>query len=136
MKNITYTVLGILFGIVLLKSQVVSWYRIQEMFLFDSFHMYGVISVAIITSAIGLFLIKKYQNKSSALEKIEPAQKPIQKGIIPGGILFGLGWSLIGACPGPIYALIGNGATIYILAFISAMLGVAVYGFTLGKKEV
>ena len=136
MKNISYLLLGILFGITLIKSQVVSWYRIQEMFLFDNFHMYGVIGVAVVTASISLLLIRKFKVTTFKKLPISFATKEFSKGTIYGGILFGLGWSIIGACPGPMYALFGNGATIYLLSILAALAGVFVYGITIGKKKV
>lgn len=135
MKNIAYLSLGILFGITLIKSQVVSWYRIQEMFLFDNFHMYGVIGVAIVTASISLLLIRKLKISTYKKSPISFATKEFSKGVIFGGILFGLGWSIIGACPGPMYALFGNGAMIYLLSIVAALGGVFVYGITIGKKK-
>lgn len=135
MKKLIYLSLGILFGLTLIKSQVVSWYRIQEMFLFDNFHMYGVISTAIITAGISLFLLRRFKIKTIDKEAIEILPKDLNTGTIAGGILFGLGWSLIGACPGPLYALVGSGALIYLIGIASAILGVAVFGFTIGKSK-
>lgn len=134
MKNIYFLIIGTLFGITLVRSQVVSWYRIQEMFLFDNFHMYGVIITAIITAGISLQIIKKVQWKTFDNSSITRVSKSLNKGTIYGGILFGLGWSLIGACPGPLYALLGNGALIYALAIFAGLLGVTVYGLTIGSK--
>lgn len=135
MKNIYYLALGTLFGITLIRSQVVSWYRIQEMFLFDNFHMYGVIGTAIIAARIGLLLLNKFQLKTLENQPIEIVSKTFNKGTVLGGILFGLGWSIIGACPGPLYALVGSGALIYGLGILSALLGVLIYGFTIGVKK-
>ncbi len=135
MKNAYYLGLGILFGVTLVRSQVVSWYRIQEMFLFDNFHMYGVIGTAIITASLSLFILKK--SKITALDNspISIVAKNLNRGTIFGGVLFGLGWSLIGACPGPLYVLVGNGATIYILGILGALAGVIVFGYTIGAVK-
>lgn len=134
MKNLYYLTIGILFGITLVRSQVISWYRIQEMFLFDSFHMYGVIGMAILTASLGILAIKKLNLKTVDKTPIIIQDKPLNKGTIFGGILFGLGWSTIGACPGPLYALIGSSALIYTIGILGALLGVIVYGYTLGSK--
>ena len=136
MKNLSFLAIGILFGITLIKSQVVSWYRIQEMFLFDNFHMYGVIGTAIATAMVALALIQKYQILTFQKTPITTAKKEFNSGTIYGGILFGLGWSLIGACPGPLYALFGNGALIYSLGILGALLGVIIFGLTIGSKKV
>lgn len=135
MKNFIYLGLGILFGLTLMKSQVVSWYRIQEMFLFDNFHMYGVIGTAIITAGISLYAMKRFKVKTLGNENIDIAEKELNQGTVVGGILFGLGWSLIGACPGPLYALVGSGAFIYLLGIGSAMIGVIIFGFTIAKSK-
>ena len=129
MKNIKFILLGILFGIILVKSEVVSWFRIQEMFRFESFHMYGIIGSAIVVGAISILIIKRFGIKSIGGEEINPKPKPFnKKGNIIGGIIFGLGWGLIGACPGPLYAIFGAGYTSYILAIVGALAGVLGYG--------
>jgi uncharacterized membrane protein YedE/YeeE len=126
--NLKYFAGGILFGIFLVKSEVVSWFRIQEMFHFQSFHMYGVIGSAIVVGFISIQLIKKFQIKSIHGEKIDLHPKPLNKGQVIGGLLFGLGWALTGACPGPLYALVGSGALVIIVALVSAVAGTWVYG--------
>jgi len=134
MKNVYYLLIGILFGITLVRSQVISWYRIQEMFLFDNFHMYGVIGTAIISASLGILIIKKLNINTFDNSPITIKAKPLNQGTIYGGILFGLGWSTIGACPGPLFALIGNSAMIYLLGILGALVGVIIYGFTIGSK--
>ena len=129
MKFIKYLFIGVLFGITMTKSEVISWYRIQEMFRFDSFHMYGTIFSAIGLGIIITTLIKKYQLRNVEGSFISFTEKKFS---IPrylfGGIVFGLGWALSGACPGPMYTLIGNGHTIFILSIFSAIIGTYFYG--------
>tara|TARA_B100001769_G_C21552019_1_gene314402 strand:- start:100 stop:513 length:414 start_codon:yes stop_codon:yes gene_type:complete len=128
MKNLKYLVIGTWFGILLTKSEAVSWFRIQEMFRFQAFHMYGIIGLAVIVGMISLLIIKKFKIKSLNGEKINPAQKPLQfKSNLIGGFIFGLGWALTGACPGPIYALIGNGLMVFVVVLTAALIGSIVY---------
>lgn len=129
LSNIKYLLVGIYFGIVFVKAEIISWFRIQEMFRFQSFHMYGVIGTAVIVGLISVFLIKKLGLKSINGENIEIVPKPFTKGNIYGGLLFGCGWALSGACPGPLYALIGSGFGVIIIAFLSAITGTWVYGY-------
>ena len=126
--NIKYLVVGILFGIVFLKAEVISWFRIQEMFRLQSFHMYGIIGSAIVTAMISVFLIKRFNIKTIYGEKIVFHPKKFNKGQIYGGLLFGFGWAVTGACPGPLYAQIGTGATVIIVTLLSAVAGTWVYG--------
>ena len=126
--KIKYLVVGILFGIVFVKAEVVSWFRIQEMFRLQSFHMYGIIGSAIATAMISVFLIKKFKIKTIYGEEIVFHPKEFNKGQIYGGLLFGLGWATTGACPGPLFAQIGTGATIIIVTLLSAVAGTWVYG--------
>ncbi len=123
-----FLVTGILFGIILVKAEVISWFRIQEMFRLQSFHMYGVIGSAVITGIISIQIIKRFNIKTIHGEKIELPQKKFNKGQIYGGLLFGFGWALTGACPGPMFAQIGTGALVVIVALISAIAGTWVYG--------
>lgn len=126
--NIKYALLGILFGIVFIKAEIVSWFRIQEMFRLQSFHMYGVIGSAVVVGLISVFLIKKFKARSIEGEPIEVERKEFNKGQIYGGLLFGLGWAMTGACPGPLFAQIGSGALVIIVTFLSAIAGTWVYG--------
>lgn len=126
--NIKYFVAGILFGIIAVKSEIISWFRIQEMFRLESFHMYGVIGSAVVTGIISVLLIKKFNIKTIYGEKINIYPKPFNKGLIYGGLLFGFGWALTGACPGPLYAQIGTGSTVVIVTLLSAIAGTWVYG--------
>lgn len=129
MKYIKFLLLGVVFGIVLVKSEVVSWYRIQEMFRFQSFHMYGVIGSAVLTGIMVVAFIKRSKLKSFIGEEIKFTPKPFSIArYLFGGIIFGLGWALTGACPGPIYILIGYGFTVFIPVLLSALLGTFVYG--------
>jgi uncharacterized protein len=123
-----YLVTGILFGIILVKSEVISWFRIQEMFRLQSFHMYGVIGSAVITGIISIQVIKRFGVKTIHGAPIYLPRKKFQKGQVYGGLLFGFGWALTGACPGPIFAQIGTGATVVIVTFIAATAGTWVYG--------
>lgn len=129
MKFIKFLIVGFIFGIVLTKSEAVSWYRIYEMFQFQSFHMYGIISVAIATGIIGIQLIKKNQLK--AIDGATIVIKDKEKGSARywiGGIFFGLGWGLVGSCPGPIFILLGVGILPVILVLIGALVGAVLYG--------
>ena len=128
-RNFIYLLIGVLFGVILIQSEVSSWYRIQEMFRFQSFHMYGVIASAIIVALIGKTIIKKLKIKSSTGNEIVTAPKKYHHGLIIGGLLFGIGWGLTGVCPGPLYALMGKGLYPLIILFISALAGTWVYSF-------
>lgn len=123
-----YLIAGLLFGILLVKAEVISWFRIQEMFRLQSFHMYGVIGTAVVTGIISVWFIKKFKVKTIYGEPIDLHPKQFNKGQIYGGLLFGAGWAMTGACPGPLYALIGTGATVVIVALLSAIAGTWVYG--------
>ncbi len=125
---IKYLVTGILFGVILVKSEVISWFRIQEMFRLQSFHMYGVIGSAVVTGIISIQLIKRFNIKTIKGEEIELTQKKFNRGQIYGGLLFGFGWALTGACPGPMFAQIGTGAVVVIISLASAIAGTWVYG--------
>ena len=127
-QNLKYALPGILFGIVLVKAEIISWYRIQEMFRFQSFHMYGVIGSAVITGVIAIQLIKKFKIKSIQGEPIIFLQRSFHWGNLIGGFIFGLGWALTGACPGPLYAQIGSGNWTVVVTMISALAGTWVYG--------
>ena len=127
--NLKFLFAGIVFGILLIKGEVISWFRIQEMFRLQSFHMYGVIGSAILTGMISLQIIKKFRVKSINKEIIALKPKKFQKGYIYGGLLFGFGWAITGACPGPLFAQIGSGATVVIITLLSAVAGTWVYGY-------
>ncbi|MDC6352431.1 YeeE/YedE thiosulfate transporter family protein [Zeaxanthinibacter sp. PT1] len=129
MKYLKFFFVGIFFGIVLVKSEAVSWYRIYEMFKFQSFHMYGIIFSAVILGAIGVALIKKYKMRSIEGKDIQlpPKDRSVSRYLI-GGSIFGLGWALAGACPGPMYILLGTGVSTMLVVIAGAVLGTFVYG--------
>ena len=121
--------LGLMFGVVLVKSEVVRWQRIHDMFLFNEPHMYLIIGTAVIVGAISMWLIKKFEIKTIDGEPIKYKPKPYNKGVIIGGTIFGMGWAITGACPGPIYAQIGAGEWVAGLTFIGALIGMYLYGY-------
>lgn len=131
--NIKYLITGILFGIILVKSEVISWFRIQEMFRLESFHMYGVIGSAVAIGIISILIIKKINIKTIHGEEINLHPKKFNKGQIYGGLIFGFGWALTGACPGPLFALIGTGALVITITLLSAIAGTWVYGLLRAK---
>jgi uncharacterized protein len=128
-SNLKYSIVGIYFGIIFVKAELVSWFRIQEMFRFQSFHMYGVIGTAVLVGIVSVYLIQKLKIKTISGEKIQIERKPFNKGTIIGGLLFGCGWAITGACPGPLYALMGAGFYVIIITFLMAILGTWVYGY-------
>jgi len=128
MKYIKYLIVGMLFGIVFVKAEIVSWFRMQEMFRFQSIHMYGVIGSAILVSMICLQIIKRFNIKTIDGEPIVLEGKKFNKGFIIGGFLFGIGWALTGACPGPLYAQIGAGYYVIMITLLSAIAGTYTYG--------
>lgn len=128
MKYFKFLLAGIFFGIVLIKAEVVSWFRIQEMFRFQSFHMYGIIGSAVVTGMISILLIKKFKVKTINKEPIVIVPKKFNKGFIYGSVLFGFGWAITGACPGPLFAQIGSGASVVIITLLSAIAGTWTYG--------
>jgi uncharacterized protein len=127
--NLKYTLIGIFFGIVFVKAEIISWFRIQEMFRFQSFHMYGIIGSAIVVGIISVLVIKKFNIKTIYGEEISFHPKTFNKGQVIGGLLFGLGWAITGACPGPLFAQIGTGATVISVTLLSAIAGTWVYGY-------
>ncbi|OWY22004.1 transporter [Sphingobacteriales bacterium UPWRP_1] len=129
MKLIKFFIIGILFGIILTKSEVVSWFRIQEMFRFQAFHMYGVIGTAVALGIVIVAVMKRTKFKTMYGNEVvfNPKNMSIYRYLF-GGIIFGLGWALTGACPGPIFILIGNGYLAFIVVAISAVLGTLAYG--------
>ena len=126
--NLKYLFFGLIFGIVLIKAEVVSWFRIQEMFRLQSFHMFGVIGSAVVVGAISVFIIKKFKIKSIQGEEIILPEKTFNKGQIYGGLLFGFGWAMTGACPGPLFAQLGYGAAAISVTILMAIVGTWVYG--------
>lgn len=134
MKNLIYILIGGLLGIVLYKSEAASWFRIQEMFRFDSFHMYGIIGSALV---LGIILVQGFKRSGTKSVFGEPLQLAAHKRsfarYLYGGILFGLGWALAGACPGPIYILIGAGEWSMAIVLVGALVGAFAHGI-LSKK--
>ncbi|GGH44032.1 transporter [Mangrovimonas yunxiaonensis] len=134
MKQIVYLLVGVVFGIIMYKSEAASWFRIYEMFRFESFHMYGIIGTALVFGLLFVFIIKRFRIKSFSGQSIyiQPKEKSFTRYIV-GGILFGLGWALVGACPGPIFVLLGAGFLPVIIVLASAVLGTFVYGLLCDK---
>lgn len=128
MKNLKYLLVGVVFGLALTKGEAISWFRIQEMFRFESFHMFGIFMTAIPVGALSLQIIRKLQLKSFEGEIIEMPKKDYHHGVIIGSLIFGIGWSMTGACPGPLYAQIGSGYTVTIITLIAAIAGTWVFG--------
>lgn len=128
MGNLKYLLFGLAFGLVLTKAEVISWFRIQEMFRFQSFHMYGVIGSAVLTGMVSLQILRRLKMKSADGQQLVFPKKPWNQGIWIGGITFGLGWAMTGACPGPMFALIGSGYSIYIVPLAAAVAGAWSYG--------
>jgi len=126
-----YFALGSLFGLLLTKAEVVSWFRIQEMFRFQSFHMYGVMGSAVAVAAVSIAILRRFDMRTLGGEPIVIPTRELGRGYRYwiGGTLFGLGWALTGACPGPLFALFGSGVTVFAVAVASALAGTWVYGF-------
>ncbi|MCB0460997.1 MAG: YeeE/YedE family protein [Flavobacteriaceae bacterium] len=128
MKNVKFLLIGVLFGIVLSKGEIISWYRIYEMFRFQSFHMFGVIGSAVAIGVVIFYFFRKGALKTYLGQKIfiEPKKKGLQRNIY-GGIIFGLGWGLVGACPGPMFILLGRGVLSIIVVIIGGLIGAMLY---------
>ena len=131
--NLKYLIVGIFFGIVFVKAEIISWFRIQEMFQLQSFFMYGVIGSAVVVGVISVQIIKRFNIKTIHGEKIEIQPKVFSKGQIYGGLLFGFGWAITGACPGPLFAQIGTGVTVIVVTLLSAIAGTWFYGLIKDK---
>ncbi len=127
-SNIKYLVVGVLFGIVFVKAEIISWYRIQEMFRLHSFHMYGVIGTAVVVGMISVWLIKKFKIRTLQGEEVVFHNKEFHWGNVIGGTMFGLGWAITGACPGPLFAQIGSGFMAVSVTLLSAIAGTWIYG--------
>jgi len=129
MKFIKFLLLGIIFGIIMAKAEIISWYRIFEMFRFESFHMYGVIGSAVTIGTLAVAIIKKYNIQTIYGDQISlnPKEKSISRYIF-GGIIFGLGWAMTGACPGPLFVLLGYGVYPILIVIVGALLGTTLYG--------
>ena len=128
MRKFLALLIGIFLGIIFMKAEVLSWFRIQDMFAFQSFHMYGIISSAIAVGALSVLIIRKLGAKSIEGNVIELNDKaPNYKSAYIGGTIFGLGWAMTGACPGPMYALVGSGTTVFLISIAMGILGVLAY---------
>ncbi|HTF31602.1 MAG TPA: DUF6691 family protein [Flavitalea sp.] len=134
MKFVKFLILGIVFGIVMVKSEAISWFRIQEMFRFQSFHMFGIMGTAVTLGMIGVACIKRFQIKDFSGDQIffEQKEKTMPR-YLAGGIIFGMGWALSGACPGPIVVNIGYGYLSMIVVFFFAIVGTLLYGIVRNK---
>ena len=134
MRTLIYLLIGIIFGITLFKSEAASWFRIYEMFKFESFHMYGIIGSAVSLGIITIWLLKTYNTKSIFGEEIDfqPKVRSISRYLI-GGIIFGLGWVLAGACPGPMFSLLGAGFIPILIVIVASILGTFLYGILKNK---
>lgn len=129
MKYFKFLLTGILFGIMMAKAEIISWFRIHEMFRFESFHMYGIIGSAVVLGIIIIQIIKRTKLKSINGDEISIPDKEMRMtGSIIGGIIFGLGWALVGACPGPMFVLLGYGYYVILLVILGALIGTFVYG--------
>lgn len=134
MRLIRFLLVGILFGIVMTKSEAISWFRIQEMFRFQSFHMYGIIGVAVVSGVLMHLTMKKFGFKTINDSVVSLKDKPkTYTASIIGGTLFGLGWAMTGACPGPLYTLVGHGFIPILVVIFSALLGTLSYGILKSK---
>jgi uncharacterized membrane protein YedE/YeeE len=131
MTLLPYFLLGAAFGIVFVEAEVISWFRIQEMFRFEAFHMYGIIASAIVVAGVSLEIIKRFQLRGTDGQPIGLPPKSLGRGVryIVGGTLFGTGWALTGACPGPLVALVGGGVPVMLVAIASAIVGTWTYGY-------
>jgi hypothetical protein len=123
MRNFVFLLLGVVFGATLYKAEIISWYRIKEMFRFHSFHMYGVLGSAVATAMLSLMLM----TRSARGAGLATARRPFQHGVWVGGLCFGMGWALTGACPGPLWVHVGAGTEVMLIAIASALAGVTTY---------
>ncbi len=134
MKALKYILAGILFGIVMTKSEAISWYRIQEMFRFQSFHMYGIIGTAVAIGVVAVAIIKKFKlSDTDGSPILFPDKEKTWMRYILGGTIFGMGWALTGACPGPMFVNLGYGYFVFIVVIIAAIFGTYAYGFLMKK---
>ena len=134
MKLLKFLLVGIVFGITLTKAEIISWYRIYEMFRFQSFHMYGVIGSAVLFGMVIIQLVRRFHLKDLSGQPIEipPKQRKVTRYLV-GGTLFGFGWALTGACPGPLFIILGNGVGVIAVTILSALLGTYAYGLMKDK---
>jgi uncharacterized membrane protein YedE/YeeE len=131
--HLKYLLAGVAFGVALVKSEVASWFRMQEMFRLQSFHLFGIMGSAIAVGVLSVWLIRKLDVKTLSGESIVLGKKPFHKGQVYGGLLFGFGWAMTGACPGPLFAQIGAGAAVVTVTLLGALAGTWVYGFLRDK---
>ena len=131
MALIPYGLIGGVFGVVLVESEVISWFRIQEMFRFEAFHMFGIIGSAVVVAAVSLEAIKRLNLHDRDGAPVGPSPKTLGSGVryVAGGSIFGIGWALTGACPGPLVALVGAGVPVMLVAIGSALVGTWTYGY-------
>jgi len=129
LRMLGYLLVGIYFGIVLVKGQVADWFSIQQMFRLQAFHMYGVIGSAIVVAMVSIRLLRRFDVRASDGSRIEPVVKPLGKGQAIGGLLFGIGWAITGACPGPLFAQVGAGHGIVLVTIAAALAGTWLYGW-------
>jgi len=134
MKAFVYLIIGVIFGIIMTKSEAVSWYRIQEMFRFESFHMYGIIGTAVLSGILVLAIAKRrgWTSTEGKAWRLNPKHRTVKRYLF-GGTIFGLGWAMTGACPGPMFTLIGHGVWSILIVIASATLGTFVYGLLRDK---
>jgi uncharacterized membrane protein YedE/YeeE len=128
---VTYALVGAAFGVVLIKAEVVSWYRIQEMFRFQSVHMYGILGSAMLTALVSVQILRRVNAHALTGQQIAIPDKDLARGhrYWIGGLIFGAGWALTGACPGPLFALVGSGATVFVATAVAALAGTWTYGY-------
>ena len=129
LAQVKYLLVGTVFGIVLVKAELISWFRIQEMFRLDAFHLYGVMGSAVLVGMLSVLLIRRFNVKTLQGEPVRIAPKTFNKGQIYGGLVFGLGWALTGACPGPLFAQLGSGFGAIGITLLSAITGTWLYGY-------
>ena len=129
MNNFFALLIGIYFGLVLVKSEVASWFRINKMFRFEEAHMYLIIASAVAVGMVSVLLIRRLHLRTVGGEDIEIKEKKFQKGTVVGGLLFGMGWAITGACPGPIYAQMGSGEYLALITFAGAFIGAYLYAW-------
>lgn len=127
--NFKYAFVGVFFGIAFVKAEIISWFRIQEMFRLESFHMYGIIGTGVALAALSVWIIRRWNVKTIHGETIHFTPKTFSKGQVFGGLIFGVGWALTGACPGPLFAQLGSGITVVVVIIASAIAGTWVYGY-------
>ncbi len=127
-QNFKYSLVGICFGIIFVKAEIISWFRMQELFRLQSFHMWGVIGTAIAVGMLSIQIIKRFNIKTLSGETITFPTKTFDKGTIIGGFMFGLGWAITGACPGPLFAQLGSGVVTIVITILSALAGTWTYG--------